>query len=296
MQSGTYNPSIRPCPAIALLVSFLGAATACAQPNNKPPLVAVIKEGQQFAHRIRIPSSFKKSSQDKGTLLFDRYAFRVAPSVPDVLLVGACRYEVLSEHKYEMSTYVCSANSFAIDSSHSYAVREAKPSEWAQSTPIDGFLEMADPYRRTLKEEIAKPAFLRPVPIGPEEESEGYRYRGKEYRRRANWISALNFGASPDGKLVVLAGFDRHHLYSDGAFTIDIFEADPRRRLVQLDVSYQANNRAGVEDWLRQVSLVNSRWFAIGLDFENLQDMLLFDFKPAVLNPVSGTVSGSAGQ
>jgi hypothetical protein len=141
--------------------------------------------------------------------------------------------------------------------------------------PIEGFLEIDDPVHRTLKQEIAKPPAQRALPIGTEVDREGYRYDGKSYIRRSKWITALNFGASADRKLIVLAGYDRNKL-PHGPFTLDVFDSDPTQRIAALD----AESPTWVEDRLRRVSIVNSRWFVVGLDLD-LRRMLLFDFKPS---------------
>jgi hypothetical protein len=277
VQSGRFNQSNRRIWSIALLAEALLVTASCGQSSSDRPINATIIDGQQFTHKVHLPSGFQRSTKDQGLLPFDRYSFRVGASAPEVLLVATCRHETPPRQR---EIEICSANSFAIDTAHSYSAREVGGNKWDQATPIEGFLEMDAPTRRTLKQELAKPPYLSAIPIGSQLEYEGYKYRGNEYFRRAKWISALNFGASLDGKLIVLAGFDRHHLYSNGRFTLDIFDSDPTRRIAALDVDYKADNRIGVEDWLRQVSLVNSRWLVMGLS-PDLQDMLLFDFKPS---------------
>jgi hypothetical protein len=258
--------------AFALWAQVLLITAACGQNHGNALLSVTIVEGKQFAHSVELPLGFRKSDQNTGAQRFDHYAFRLAASSPDVLLVAVSRYENPKREPYEVE--VCSANSFAIDTAHSYVVHEAKQSDWDQSTPIEGFLEMNDPVRRTLKEELAKPSALRALPIGTEIEREGYKYGGKSYLRRAKWITALNFGASADRKLVVLAGYDRNKL-SHGPFTLDIFDSDPTRRIAALD----AESPTWVEDRLGRISIVNSRWLVVGLTLD-LQQMLLFDFKP----------------
>jgi hypothetical protein len=133
---------------------------------------------------------------------------------------------------------------------------------------------MHDPSIRNLREDMNKPPFLGPAPIGTEVEREGYKFRGRAYLRRARWMTAINFGASTDGMLIVLAGYNRNRL-SHGPFTLDIFDSDPTRRIAALD----AESPTWVEDRLGRISIVNSRWLVVGLTLD-LQQMLLFDFKP----------------
>jgi hypothetical protein len=266
-----------------LAVYSLVIATACGQIGSLSPAIV---EGQQFAHSIQLPSQFRAPSSVKGRLplLFDHYAFRVAAASPELLLVAACKYVSLSE--------ICSLNSFQIDTEHGYAVREAGPEEWEHGVPVAGEKEMRNPYRRTLKQELAKPASLQPIPIAPRQgqDDQGYKYRGNEYRRRGDWIVSLNFADSDDGKLVVLAGVDKRKFPNQepalvssavdtglsGLVTIDVFAADPSHRIAALDLDCHTN----VNMARRRISLVNSRWLAIGLD-PYLQKMLLLDFKPA---------------
>ena len=95
----------------------------------------------------------------------------------------------------------------------------------------------------------------------------------------------MNFGSSPDGQLVMLAGYDRKRAYRDGVFTLDIFASDPANRVAALDVNYRVSLGTGVYNLLRQVSLVNSRWIVMGLDYPRLRKILMFDFRsqaPAV--------------
>jgi hypothetical protein len=206
---------------------------------------------------------------------------RFLPVLPNVILVAACRSEDLSE--------ICSLNSFVIDARHGYRTRPAEAGEWEQGVVIES-QEMDDPVRRTLKQEYARPAFLRPIPIAPREgeEFQGYKYRGNEFRRRGDWVGALNFAASDDGKAVVLAGVDKQkfpnqepayvaaaiHTRPSGLVATDVFAADPSHHIAALELDcHRPDDTAR-----RRISLVNSRWLAIGLD-PFLQKMLLFDFK-----------------
>jgi hypothetical protein len=157
----------------------------------------------------------------------------------------------------------------------SYAIAEKGVRDWDQALPIEGSRAMYGESRKNLKEDIERPPALSPQPISPGIEREGYRFNGKSYMRRAPWNTALNFGESADNKLIVLAGYDRNIL-SHGAFTLDVFDGDPDRRIVAID----AESSTPIEDRLRQVSIVNSRWLVVGLDL-NLRELLLFDFKPA---------------
>ena len=262
-----YNQSINLVGALALCADLLLALAACGQ---IPPLKVTILQGQQFAHRVQLPSTFHRPQHDSGPP-FDHYSFRLAASSPDLLLIAACRYENPSRQAYGQIE-VCSENSFAIDTANSYAAREASQSDWNQSVAIEGSESMYNRPIRNLLEEMKKTPFLRPAPIGPEGEIEGYKFRGKSYLRRATWITALNFGASNDGKLIVLAGYDRNKL-SHGPFTLDVFDSDPTHRIAALD----AESATDVEDRLAQVSIVNSGWLVVGLDLD-LRQMLLFDF------------------
>ncbi len=253
-------------------------------------LKPTILEGRQFAHSIELPSQFAAPKNVKESFVFDQYTFRVSRVSPDVLLVAAYAYAVLPGHEWEPRSRVCSPNAFVIDGEHDYAVRQARGDEWQQATPVGSEKEMDDPVSRTLKQELAKPAFLRAIPIDPSQDRgayyEGYKFRGKEYHRRGDWIVSLNFASSEDGRLVVLAGVDKRTLPksgflgdplnggASGLVTIDVFAADPTHRLAALDLDSHINVNAA----RRRVSLLNSRWLAIGLNI-GLQKMLLFDFK-----------------
>lgn len=288
MLSIKYNLCIKSMPGVALLAGAFVIVTACGLIGQT--LSPTILEGQQFAHTIQLPSRFRMPDNVNGPFSFDHYGFRVSDSSPDLLVVSACGSAVLSTKKFEASSEVCSPNTFAIDTAHSYVSREARQGEWDQAAPILGEKEMDDPVRRTLKQELAKPAFLRAIPIDPSQGRggyyEGYAYRGKEYRRRGDWIVSLNFASSEDGKLVVLAGVDKRKLPksgflgdplnggSSGLITIDVFAADPAHRVAALDLDSHININVA----RRRVSLVNSRWLAIGLDVA-MQKMLLFDFR-----------------
>jgi hypothetical protein len=265
-----------------LIAYSLLIVTACGWIGSVTPNVT---EGQQFAHSVKFPARFHESDSTKGTLplLFDHYTFRASPKSPNVILVAACKYGDRSE--------ICSTNSFAIDTEYGYGTRPTEAGEWEQGVPIES-QEMDDPLRRTLKQEYAKPAFLRAIPFAPGRSQiwEGYKYRGNKYRRRGDWIGALQFASSEDGSLVVLAGVDKRkfpnqkpaavdtEVYTrlSGAVTIDVFASDPLHHIAALDLDCHTNvnvARGGV-------SLVGSRWLAIVLD-PFLDKMLLFDFKPA---------------
>jgi hypothetical protein len=270
-----------PLPFLALL-----ATSACGQLGTVNP---VIIDGDRFAHSIQFPSRFRAPKNPKGNLplVFDHYAFRLSHASPSVLLVAACKELSLTLQVLE----VCSLNSFAINTEHGYGTRVAEAGEWEQGEPIQS-LEMNDPTSRTIKQEYAKPAFLRAIPIAPGEgqEFQGYKYRGKEYRRRGDWIGVLTFGSSEDGSLVVLAGADKRKrpdprpayvaaaIYTIpwGLVTIDVYAADPSHHIAALDLDCHTT----VDSARRRISLVGSRWLAIGEE-TFLQKMLLLDFKPA---------------
>jgi hypothetical protein len=252
---------------------------------------AVFTQGQQFAHYVKLPAGFRVPKiRDALLAAADQYTFRLSPMSPNVLLVAACTYPVLNHYQRGPEARVCSDNSFAIDTGHDFAVREATSEEWSHAIPMDE-KEMDNPYKRTLKLELAKPPILKPVPIvrRDDAETEGYKYRGNEYRRRGNWIISLNFGDSDDGKLLVLAGVDKRKFPSQepasadtevftrlsGLVTVDVFASDPSHRLAALDLDCHTN----VNMARRRISLVNSRWLAIGLDLR-LDNMLLMDFAP----------------
>lgn len=275
---------------MAFLAGGLVVLAACGLIGQLSP---TILEGQQFAHTIRFPSRFETPKGVDRMFAFDQYTFRVSRTSPDVLLVAACAYTTLPGHELEPSIRACSPNAFAIDTERGYAVREAKQDEWEHANPITGEKEMRDPYRRNLREEMKKPVDQQPMPIDPTfghgGDYLGYRYRGNEFLRRGDWIVSLSCGDSEDGKLVVLAGVDKRKfphqepglvdsavntgLY--GLVTIDVYASDPLRHVAAVDLDSHIN----VNDARRRVSVVNSRWLAIGLNLD-LRDMLLFDFKP----------------
>lgn len=244
--------------------------------------------GQQFVHPIEFPSRFRLPERVSALFGFDQYTFRIPHGAPNILLVSACAYTI-PEHVPEPSLRLCSPDAFAIDTEHAYVVRRASAREWEEALPDLGE-ELDDPVRRTLKEELAKPVFLRPVPIPLNERPaawDGFRYRGKEYHRRGNWITSFNFAHSEDGNIIVLAGVDKrgwleHSILGDaisrafsGLITLDVFEGDPGREIAAIDVNSNINVNAG----RRRMSLVNSRWIAIGLD-RRLRKLLLLDFGP----------------
>ena len=281
VKSGSYSNSSHSAASNVVLLVVLAVQTACGQIGSVTPRVI---EGQHSAHSVQFPARFRESETTKGTmpLLFDYYRFRISPKSANVILVAACRDADSSE--------ICSTNSFAIDTEHGYETRLTEAGEWEQGGPIKS-LEMDDPVRRTIKQEYAKPMFLRAIPIAPKEgqEYQGYKYRGNEYRRRGDWIGALKFASSDDGSLVVMAGVDKRKFPNqepvsvaaevftvpNGLVTIDVFAVDPAHQIAALDLDC----RTSVETARGRVSLVNSRWLAIGLD-PFLDKMLLFDFKP----------------
>jgi hypothetical protein len=276
VRSKPLSPSIRTNVLSTIMIATLLTSAACW--IFRPAVAkANIIQGEQYVHRIQLPGRFVRSVQDPGKKPFDRYAFRLSPSSPDVLLIAGCRYESVTTPG-GLESYVCSSNAYAIDTAHSYTARVAANSEWDQAALIDGYLEMSEPSRRTLKQELAKPPFLRALPLGPETRTNGYRYRGQDYRPQADWITAPHLGAAigktSDGKLVVLAGYDVARYGSEGTYALEFFDGAPSRRVAALDVAYPSH----LETWLRRVSLVNSRWVVVGLD-SYLQSILLLDFR-----------------
>lgn len=264
------------CPSASGAMLFCLAqmiTSACAQNVLESPLRVSIVQGQQFAHQLRLPRRFRVPSS--GRVEPPHYVFRVETATPDVLLLAACRYDNPSMQP-RGQIEVCSTNSFAVDTAHSYAIAEKGVRDWGRALPIEGFRAMYGQSLRNPKEDIERPPTLNPQPIGTGIEREGYRFNGKSYTRRAKWNTALNFGESADNRLIVLAGYDRNIL-SHGPFTLDVFDGDPDRRIVAID----AESSTPIEDRLRQVSVVNSRWLVVGLDLR-LSELLLFDFKPAI--------------
>jgi hypothetical protein len=288
--SGSYNLCSRSAWATGLIVQVSLATSACGQVGTLNPIVI---NGGQFAHSIQLQSRFRVPENTAGRLplVFDHYRFRLSKTSPGVLLVAACKEVTVRLQVLE----ICSLNSFAIDTEHGYATRDAEAGEWEKGTPVTS-LEMNDPTRRTVKQEYAKPAFLRALPIAPRpgEEYQGYKYRGNEYLRRGDWIGSLTFGSSEDGTLIVLTGADKRRfpdqrpafvdaaIYTNpnGLVTVDVFASDPSRRIAAFDL----DSHTSVDTARRRISLVNSRWIAIGLA-PFLDKMLLFDFKPTGEQP-----------
>lgn len=279
MRSGRYSQSNKSTGAWALLAEVLIVTMACGQSRVNTPISVTVIQGQQFSHPVQLPSGFRRTNQDTREIrwfepIFDHFAFRLSASSPDALLLEGCRYENPSRTA-DGEVEVCSANAFAIDTTGSYAVQEAKPGDWEQGVSLDGFLQMYGGSSRYFREEMKRDPFLRPYPIGRGLEREGYGFRGKDFLRRSKWLTAINFGASADGKLIALAGYDRNKP-SHGPFTLDVFDSDPMNRIAALD----AESATSVEDRLRRISIVNSRWLVVGVDLD-LRQMLLFDFKPS---------------
>lgn len=144
-----------------------------------------------------------------------------------------------------------------------------------------------------MKQEVAKPVFLKAIPIPPGAttlETQGFRYRGNEYRRRGDWIVDLTLGGLDDGALVVLSGIDQRKFpdqrpaYVDSAVftipwglaTLDVFAGSPTQHLAAIDLDCHTN----VHSSLGRFSLVDSPWLAVGVN-PLLDKMLLLDFKPA---------------
>ena len=246
-----------------------------------------IIEGKEFAHEIRFPAPFQRPTVGGSPLVFINYGFRIAKSSPDLLLVAACADTPLSPHA--LDTRVCSPNAFAIDTKNGYSVRNATTEEWAAANPA-GEKEMDDPTRRESPADKKKPPYLQTLRLtgASPTDDEGFRYRGKEYHRRGDWIASLTYGDSEDGKLVFLTGVDRRSLPKTGFMgdpinaglyglvTVDIFDTSGPRRLAALDIDCHKN----VNGARKSMSLVNSRWVAFALDLY-LRRMLLLDFSQA---------------
>lgn len=285
MKSETYKLlTSRECALLLLLV----ATSTCGQDRV---LHESIVEGEQFAHRIQLPANFRNSNLGNTRIPFDHYAFRASPSSPNLLFLTACKFDVPGDSKSRLEEELCSPDSFAIDTAHSYAARTTSPGEWEKTLPISGFFDMNDPYRRRLNDK--RPIGQTPEPIGPNVrniEYEGVRYRGRDYMRRGTWVSVQSFGDSDDGGILALGGADKRKLPDPntvflgnpimngafGTFTVDIFDTNTGNRLAAVD----ADCKMSVHTCLRRANVANSRWFIIALD-GSLQKILLFDFKPA---------------
>ena len=97
---------------------------------------------------------------------------------------------------------------------------------------------------------------------------------------------SLLFVASDDGKLVVLAGVDNrklpeHGFLGDpvnagwyGLVTLDIFDSSPKNHIAAVDLDSRINVNAA----RARVTLINSRWLAIGLTGD-FRKMFLFGFR-----------------
>ena len=258
MKSDKYNQSSRSTGAILFCLAQMITMSACAQNVLESPLRVSIIQGRQFARQLRFPRKFLVPSSSR--LEPPHYVFRVEAAAPDVLLLAACRYDNPSMQP-RGQIEVCSTNFFAVDTAHSYAIAEKGVRDWEQALPIAGARPMFGGSPRNLREDEERPLALRPKPIGREIEREGYEFNGKAYMRRAKWNTALSFDVSADNRLIVLAGYDRNIL-SHGPFTLDVFDGDPDRRIVAID----AESSAPIEDRLRQVSIVNSRWLVMALN------------------------------
>lgn len=279
MSSSGYFLCSRVTPFAAVLIQACLATAACGQIGTLTPIFI---EGNVFAHSVQFPSRFRAPDTLKRPFVLDHYRFRSSRKSPNSLLVAACRSVNLSE--------ICSLNAFVIDVERGFTTREAEAGEWEQGVPVRS-LEMDYPMRRTIKEEYAKPAFLRPVLISNQsQEREGFKYRGSEYRRRGDWIGSLAFGSSEDGSLIVLAGADKRkfpdqrpayvasaiYTWPNGLLTIDVYAGDPSHHIAALDLDCHTT----IDTARRGTSLVDSRWLAIAVS-PLLGKMLLLDFKPA---------------
>jgi len=122
-----------------LLAEVILLTGACGQNRNNSLLSVTILQGQEFAHPVQLPSGFRMSSRNSPGLTLDHYSFRIAAADPNVLLVGACRYENPSK---EAEIEVCSPTWFAIDTEHSYSSREATQRELELAERVKGSFEM----------------------------------------------------------------------------------------------------------------------------------------------------------
>jgi hypothetical protein len=187
---------------------------------------------------------------------------------------AACRYDDLAE--------ICSSNGFAIDTAHSHSVRELESNEWERARPTE---------LRNMYNPLPEKPYKNLAPISEQQgaEYQGYNYQGKRYPRRGDWIVSLSFASSADSRLIVLAGVDERRFHNQepglvssavetglsGLVTVDVFAGDPSRHIAAFDLDSHTN----VNLARRRISLVDSRWLAVGLD-TSLQHMLLFNFKP----------------
>lgn len=268
------------------------AATAlalCASCDpSRAPYAEKIIEGKQFAHYLQFPSKFRQPTLPKQTPLdpgelepnfysFDHLGFRASATSPNVLLVAGCGYFGYATQKEE----VCSPNSFSVDTTRQYAIREARPGEWEHASPIPGAGSLRNPVDN-------KPYPARITRNGLESgETSGWTYRGQTFLYpRGDDFRGSTIMASADGKLVLLIGVNKRKLPKGGFivgnatggglygnYTIDVFHSNPQQRIAALDMDCNfASN-----DCMQTISLANSRWFAVPLA-NGFSRALLFDF------------------
>jgi hypothetical protein len=255
-----------------LVGAVLAAVTACNP--FRPAFREKVVVGSEYAHYIRFPGSFEPPASADSNFRFDHLSFRIAAANPDQLVVAGCGYPNTEE--------VCSSNSFLVDTAHQYAMSKAPNREWEGARPIPGSDSLPNGYRQ-------RPPDM-PVPITgdgpPGHNVNGFKFLGKEYYHRGDWITALILRPSGDGKLVVLVGADKRKLPSGGVFfgdpvsdgaygnlRLDVFRAGPEHELAAIDVDCgMATN-----DCRHYVTVINSRWFAVALE-KDLTRAVLFDF------------------
>jgi hypothetical protein len=248
----------------------------------RAPYAEKIIEGQQFAHQLRFPSRFQQPILPQETppypaprFYFDHLGFRAAASSPDVLLVAGCGY-----FGYTIQKEVCSPNSFSIDTTRQYAIREARLDEWERAIPIPGAGGLRNPV-------INKPYAGEITRNGRASgEISGWTYRGMSYLYpRGDDFRGSAFMASADGGLVLLIGVNKRKLPKGGFivgdaqgggfygnYTVDVFHSSPEQRIAALEMDC---NRSS-DQCMATISLANSRWFAVPLAID-FSTVLLFD-------------------
>jgi hypothetical protein len=252
------------------MASLLLVSAAC---NPFAPAYSEkITLGQQFAHNLRFPSPFEYPVSADRNLYFDHLTFRLGAS-PNTLVVSACGYPELTE--------VCSTNVFLVDIARNYGITRAPLGAWQSATAIPGASNLRDPHGFTSAplSRVTSNGFV-------SGETVAWTFRGINFPSRGTWVTGLTFMASGDGKLVFIAGVDKRKLpgyavlvgdpVSGGAYgnyMLDVFDSTPDKKLAAIDVDC----RMASLDCMAPVSVVNSRWFAIGLA-RDLSKAVLFDF------------------
>lgn len=261
---------------VFLAVAALAASTAC--DPFRPAIREHILEGAQYAHYSRSPVRFSLPATADPNLVLGHLMFRVAGNNPSVLVVAACAY---SDDSKEKET--CSTEAFQVDVARGYSVSQAPPRAWTQGTPIPGSDSLRDAYGHPRSYDLPR---ITVDSRNAESETIGWKFRGNSYNRRNEWITALTFLESGDGRLVLLAGADKRKLPSRGVFfgdavadgtygnvTLDIFEGGPDRRVASVDLDCGMASA----DCMGYITVVSSRWVAIALD-RDLSRAILFDF------------------